>query len=348
MKQTSFSQKLTLCLIAGLVTGATFRRLGSKYLINYLPLDVVYILAYIVLLLGILLAFVWHHQDKAKRINLDYYNGLRQLIAVVVATDLIMFGIQKFLGLQMIVPLGLLDTPFSSFSGENLVWAFFRYSYAFVSVIALMQIISALLLFYPKTRLLGCMLALPMFVFILLIDFFYEMPMGVMLHGAILLTAIFYFLLPHSKRLLFALWVDKPLVKPSQFWLWTVPLIVVPIFCMFQLQHPDKHPEITAKYAVSDLKIDKKQVTVKSSADSVLTHIYFDLDDDVVFRWNDYRRQRIGRYKLGNEGKISIAWRYPNSKSPAFVGKLEVVKEGLKLNGMMDGQYYDMLLVRSK
>lgn len=102
----------------------------------------------------------------------------------------------------MIVPLGVLDQPFSSFSGENLVWAFFKYSYPFTVCIALLQIITAALLVFSKTRLFGLILAVPALVFITSLDFFYHMLIGVLIHGIILLIGVFYFLSQDFNRLI--------------------------------------------------------------------------------------------------------------------------------------------------
>ncbi|RDC58037.1 hypothetical protein DU508_03570 [Pedobacter chinensis] len=335
-------------LITGLTTGAVFRRLGSKYLVHYLPLDVIFILAYLFLLSGIAFAFVWHYSEKRKKVNLDYKHGLVQLIAFALALDLTMFGFQKLLGFQMIVPLGLLDTPFSSFSGEDLVWAFFKHSYAFTSVVAFMQMASAILLLFPKTRLFGSLIALPMLVFIWLMDFFYQMPTGVLLHGSILLTAIFYFLWLYRKRLLSICWINVSSVNFHYTWLWILLLMGISAFCLINRRHPDLHPQLTGKYAVADLKIEGLSQKAKYSTDSVLTFVYFDLDDDVVLRWNDHRRQRIGRYRLSNQGRITMKWRYPDNKLPAFEGQLIGVKDGFQLKGRMDTSNYEMLLIRDE
>lgn len=348
MEKTSLKHKLCLGIIAGLVTGATFRRLGSKYLIDYLPVDVVYLFAYAILLAGLGMAFVWHYRQVDDRQHSAYGVVLAQLIATVVAVDLIMFGMQKLLGLQMIVPLGLLDTPFSSFSGENLVWAFFRYSYGFTVVVAVLQVTAALLLFYPRTRLYGCLVALPIMGFILLMDFCYDMPFGVLLHGIILSVAILYFLSHHLERLFAALWLGEVPVKLSGLWSWMLALLAVPVFCMLHLRHPDRHPGLTGKYVVTGLKIDGIARQARSDTDSVLTTVYFDLDDEVVFRWNDYRRQRVGSYSLGRDGAIDMRWRYPSSGTAAFEGNLEALGDGWRLNGLMGQQHYEMRLERSR
>src|SRR4051794_3262677 len=126
----SLFNKFILGLIAGLVTGADFRRLGSKYLSDFISPDLIFIFSYLLLLTGFIIPFIWHYKEKRNVDTSKYRGWIEQIIAFTLALDLTMFGIHKFLGLQMIVPLGMLDSPLSSFSGENLVWAFFRHSYA--------------------------------------------------------------------------------------------------------------------------------------------------------------------------------------------------------------------------
>ncbi len=340
-------QKLLLGLLSAFVVGLVFRRLASKYLGAVVPLDLIYLAAYLPLFIALAVVFIWHSRER-RGIKTSYMIWIRQVIAFFLALDLAMFGIQKIQKLQMLIPLAKLDRPFSSFSGYDLVWAFFHFSYGFTVVIVLLQIAAATFILFNRTRLLGSLIALPMLVFISLMDIFYAMPLGVLAQGIVLLTAVIYFICAHGWHLLSQLIIpnnnnnNNTPVK----WLWPTLFVLVPVLGTITYEHPNKHPDLTGKYRVEDLKIDGISYQAKTSTDSILTHVYLDLDDDVVFRWNDHRRIRIGRYKLDDYGKIGMKWRYPTTGPGQFNGKLNRKGPRLDLNGEMEGKRYEMILIK--
>ncbi|WP_285009649.1 hypothetical protein [Pedobacter faecalis] len=339
-----FSSKLLLGLLSAFLVALTYRRLASKYISDIIPLHIIHILAYLPLLTALIIVFIWQTREN-KGLKPRYELWFRQVMAFSLGVDLAMFGLQKLQKLQMIVPLGKLDEPFSSFSGYDLVWAFFRYSYPFTSVVAILQIASAALILFGRTRLLGCLIALPLLVFITLVDLFYAMPAGVLLHGAVFLTAVVYFICTDATHLWpLLLNRSRHSVTPLK-WLWPVLFILVLLFCTIRLRHPNRHPELTGKYRVEHLTINGIAYQAKSSTDSVLTHVYLDLDNEVVFKWNDYRRQRIGHYALDGN-RITMKWQYPASATGAFKGNIRQQGERLHLDGVMDGQRFTMLLIK--
>jgi hypothetical protein len=129
-------------------------------------------------------------------------------------------------------------------------------------------------------------------------------------------------------------------------WLWPALFLLIPVLCSITYEHPNRHPELTGKYRVENLKIDGISYQAKTSTDSVLTNLYFDLDDEVVFNWNDYRRIRIGHYKLVGLENISMKWRYPKTGVRGFNGQLKRKGTRLDLTGEMEGKRYEMMLIK--
>lgn len=338
-----FYQKLLLGLLAAFVVALNYRRLASKYISDIIPLDFIHLSAYLPLLAALVLIGVWHFRE-CKGITSGYELWFRQVMSFSLALDLAMFGLQKIQKLQMIVPLGKLDEPFSSFSGYDLVWAFFRFSYPFTLVVAVLQIVSAAMILFGRTRLAGCLIALPMLVFITLMDLFYTMPPGVLLQGVVLLTAVIYFICTDGAHFWPLLLTRSHRSVTPVKWLWPFLILMIPVFCTIRLHHPDRHPEFTGKYRVENLKIDGIAYQAKNSADSVLTHVYLDLDDEVVFKWNDYRRQRIGHYELDGD-RIRMHWRYPVQGTGGFNGHIRRRGNRFTLDGIMDGRQFTMFLV---
>ncbi len=350
MNLFSFKSKFSLSLVCGLVTAASFRRLSAKYFNDLFSADIWYMLSYLILIIAILFPFFWQRKEKQQQFQgKTIQMVLEYLLLFSIALDLSMFGLQKLQKLQMIVPLGMLDSPLSDFSGEYLVWAFFRHSYGFTAVIALVQLLTAWLLLFARTRLLGAFLAIPLLGFIILMDFFYKLPWGVLLHGLILMTGVLYILVRDQKFIVQRLFSILPYPleissKALEVFL-RILLIALPGFLCLRLVSPDRHPELTGKYHVDQLFIDGKSFMIESSRDSLLSHVYFDLDNELVFRFNDYRRQWIGTYEYQN-GHFRIHWRYPDKTYPSFEGNLKQLHDTCYIEGSLGQEQYQLKLRR--
>lgn len=345
MYTTSLKNKIWLGLCFGLVIGATFLRLSTKYFSPWISPPFLLTATILFLIAALILPFVWHSMEKQQGINSsELKTRLEHRIIYAMSLDLIMFGFHKIEGLQMMVPLGLLDTPFSTLSGETLVWAFFKYSYPFTVFIALLQILTAVLLLFSKTRLFGLILAVPMLVFITCLDIFYQMPLGPLTHGVILLLGVFYFLSQDSKRLINFIFQPlegtKSINIPNYYKnIYRLSLFIWPLFFYCIYDYPNKHPQLTGKYQVQNLKIDNIALKAKSPKDSVLTTVYMDLEDEIAFDFNDWRYRYIGTYFLNEKNdSITIRWRYPSPKLDNFRGKLIRSNNQMILKGKMNGQ----------
>ncbi|MEN2412196.1 hypothetical protein [Flavobacterium mesophilum] len=326
-------------------------RLATKYFSPWIFPPILLGISILFLIASLILPFVWHSMEKQQGINgIELKMRLEHRMIYAISLDLIMFGFHKIEGLQMMVPLGLLDTPFSTLSGETLVWAFFKFSYPFTVFIALLQIATAVLLLFSKTRLFGLILIVPMLVFITSLDVFYQMPSGPLLHGIILLMGVFYFLSQDTKRLTAFIFQPMQGVKSltvSNYYknMYRASLFVWPVFFYLIYSYPNKHPQFTGKYQVQNLKIDNIAMKAKSPKDSVLTTIYMDLEDEVAFDFNDWRYRYIGTYYFNKKNdSITIRWRYPSDKLDNFKGRLVKRNNQFILKGKMNGELFDMVL----
>lgn len=351
MYTASLKNKIWLGLCFGLVGGAVFLRLATKYFSPWVPPLFLLVATILFLIAALILPFVWHSMEIQQGFkSSELKTRLEHRIIYAISLDLIMFGFHKIEGLQMMVPLGLLDTPFSTLSGETLVWAFFKYSYPFTVFIAFLQILTAAFLLFSRTRLFGLILSVPMLVFITCLDIFYQMPVGPLTHGIILLLGVFYFLSQDSKRLINFIFQPlegtKSLNVPNNYKnLYRASLFIWPVFFYLIYDYPNKHPGLTGKYTVQNLKIDNVSLKAKTPKDSVLTTVYMDLDDEIAFDFNDWRYRYIGTYFLNEKNdSITIRWRYPSDKLDNFKGKLIKTNNRMILNGKMDGKILQMEL----
>lgn len=353
MKITTLKSKIWLGLICGLVCGTVWRRLSFKYLSPWISTDILLFSSILLLITGIIIPFIWNKRDRQKLDTSAFRITMQSLLFLAVALDLTMFGWQKIEGLQMIVPLGMLDDPFSDFSGENLVWAFFRYSYPFTVTIAITQIVIAMLLVFPKTRLLGLIMAVPILVFIISMDYFYTMPVGVLAHALVILISVFYLLsLDHLRIKIFLFTPMDGLSVPDSDkkmkYIHFSILLISPLCFYFIYDFPDNNPALTGKYTVEQLVVNNIETKAVSPRDSILTQVYFDLDDDIVFRFNDYRSKYIGKYNLDEKtGNLQINWRYPSIERSQFTRTFSKDQKQLVLKGRMKGENLLIVLHRS-
>ena len=361
MQQISLLKKITTCFIAGLVTSFAIQRIVYRTIWEFKnkwipPPIFVVIPILLVLLFVIIYSFYWHRKERKEQINLTgtlaFWQGI---IRFFIALDLSMIGWQKLFHLQFYTPLGILDQPFSSFSGEALTWAYFGHSYAFTCVVGLLQIAGSYLLLFKRTSLFGCFILFPVLLNIVCIDFFYGLEAGELGHAIILLIGILYLLLQNYNRLAeFFFKAKNNLVAvhfKNRFIANMIRLLVVliPLLLIFSYSSRDKNPQLTGKYTVTNIFINQKPVIVTSCEDSILTTVYFDKGNDIVFEFNSQQRKLIGSYQFNKQDNhLSAAWRYP-SNQPMFEGTLIMTKQNqIRLLGKIGQDSLQVVLLKNK
>ena len=317
MHKISFVKKLITCSIAGLVIGEAIFRQGVTYFRSWVTIQSLAILPPAGLLAGIIYALIWQARSTSKPATLAFWQGL---IRYGVAFDLAEFGWAKIFHRQLVMPGSLLDLPYSSFSPSELFWTFFSHSYLFSCIIATLEIVGAMLLLFRRTRLAGVFVLLPVLGNILMMDIFYAV--GAQVHAAIMMLGVLYFLFIDFDRLrefFFAAKDRLPAVNMPRLLkaVLRLSIIIVPILLIAMAGNPDKHPELTGKYAVTDLQIGR-QVVQKNPCDSVLTLVYFDIKNRCVFEFNSPQRRWNGNYSIEKDS-LKIDWRLPE-KMPSFNG----------------------------
>nr|WP_295871916.1 hypothetical protein [uncultured Chitinophaga sp.] len=357
MDRIAFSRKLVVCLITGLVVGASFRRLTSRFVAHGVALPVVSLLAYLLLMVFLLTAVVWHYRERRHpALSLHWLPVIQGILLYTLAIDLCTFGWNKIYHLQMVVPLGQLDIPFSALSGEELTWAYFGWSYPYMVAIAIMQMTCALLLLWRRTRLLGLIMIVPVLLNIILMDTFYRMPPGVLLHALILMSGVAY-LLAVLRRPLVEFFLRRDWLPIGSGWgapvkwLLRAGVAVIPFMLNATYDYPNHHPELTGKYIVRQLTVNHIPCGRPATGDSLLTKVFMDLENDFVLEFNDWRRRYIGTYEYHPwDGRISARWRYPAGVHEAFAGTLKSDgKKGTwRFKGILGKDTVEMQLVKVK
>ena len=345
-------RKLAICLLIGVVAAFVLQRIIYRIIWEFgnrrIP-PPVYAIAGLVLVIAAALVF--------RRRALAGWQGI---LAGWIALDLAMFGWQKLFHLQDQVPLGRLDEPFSSFSGEDLTWAFFGRSFPFFCLIGILQIAGACLLMFRRTRLFGAVFLLPVILNIVLLNIFYGFEMGDTVHAIVLFFGLVCLILVHYDRLkavffrgdgvsggMGARGVVLPAgVLPAG----VLPAVVIaaPLVLVLSFGSPDRNPQLTGKYRVEDLTVNGVKLGVPSCQDSVLSTVYFDRGNDVVLEFNSLQRRWIGTYRLDRvSGGLVASWRYPASAKDPLVARLDRVQAGeWRIIGMLGKDSLQAKLVK--
>src|SRR5579863_7195729 len=252
-------RKLAICLLIGVVAAFVAQRIIYRIFWEFgdrwIP-PPVYAIAGLVLVVAATFIF--------RRRVIAAWQGI---LAGWIALDLAMFGWQKLFHLQGQVPLGRLDEPFSSFSGEDLTWAFFGRSFPFFCLIGILQIAGALLLMFRRTRLFGAIFLLPVILNIVLLNIFYGFDAGDTVHVFILLVGLSCLILVHYKQLAAVFFRGG---GQSGGGVLPAIVIVAPLMLVLSFGSPDRNPQLTGKYRVKDLTVNGVKMGLTSCQDSVL------------------------------------------------------------------------------
>ncbi|MDR6945198.1 hypothetical protein [Mucilaginibacter pocheonensis] len=317
MTQKSHSHALA-CFMAGIVGSIVIMRIGHRFLINWIPFVVQIAIAAFYFTGTLVYIFIWKRKAARQQIDsgavLGFWHGV---LRYFIALDLCMFGFQKIFHLQFAIPLGMLDNPFSSLSGEEMMWAFFGHFYAFTVIIACLQFMGAIMLLFRKTRLLAVIFLLPLLFNILLLDYFYNLGMVVNVYITILVIAMIYLLLLDYDRLaeFFLKAKDNaPVLKLKSPLLKNVirlSIFYIPLLLLAGYKFPKSYPRIMGKYEVKSVLVNNTDQKLKPCRDSLLTKIFID-NYDFVMEYNNYQARLIGSYQYNEQTRqLKAIWRYP-------------------------------------
>lgn len=317
-------------------------RVLARYAGGWIPVMAIYGLALLILPAVVLYGCVAYYRKK------DALRVFNTALICLIAFDLYSFGWQKIGGLQMVVPLGMLDLPFNQLDGETLTWAYFRRSYPFTVTIALTQISGSLMLLFRRTRLSGLVVLTPVLVNIILIDFFYHLHTWVLIHALVLMSAVSYLLYQYRQDLVDIFLRIAPDTIPWRIgWPGKLAVICIPAILLATYHFPDEHPAFTGKYRVDGLRVNGIPQKVTSTTDSILTTVYMDLNDEWVMDFNHYNNRHIGTYDY-KDGSIKVQWRYPAEFDLQMEGTFAPAPEqnGFRFNGVLGKDSLQMLLIR--
>jgi len=149
--------------------------------------------------LGIFLAaftgtVIWSLGDHKQSNYRDFYLGLRVAVRLFLAVELIRYGAMKVIPSQFPYPsLHQLTEPFGNASPMGLLWTFMGSSPAYTIFAGSVEMLGGILLFFPRTALLGALVSLVAMTQVCVLNFCYDVPVKLfsthLLGMAVFLTA---------------------------------------------------------------------------------------------------------------------------------------------------------------
>jgi uncharacterized membrane protein YphA (DoxX/SURF4 family) len=172
-----------------------------------------WVLAFCALVCAALITGVWSVLDRKRTSYPTLFKCFRLFIRFVLASELLLYGIDKAVPLQMPFPfLTRLVEPYGNFSPMGNLWAFIGASPPYEIFVGCAEILGAVLLIVPRTTMLGAIVCLADLTQVFMLNMTYDVP--VKLFSFHLLLMAVFLLAPDLPRLCRFFFLNRP-VGPS-------------------------------------------------------------------------------------------------------------------------------------
>ena len=121
----------------------------------------------------------------------------RELLAYLFAAKMVVFGAAKIFGTQFQLAERSYNIPLGELSGYELMWGFFGRHYELSLLIGLTELFIAIFVVFPRTRLFGLMIAVPVFINLLAMNTLFELGFLIIRHTIIDCLVIGFLLYPY-------------------------------------------------------------------------------------------------------------------------------------------------------
>jgi UPF0716 family protein affecting phage T7 exclusion len=178
-----------------------------------------WVLAFFLLVLAAVATVIWSFLDRQRSEYVTLNKWFRVFIRFALASQLIGYGMDKVVPLQMPFPyLTRLLEPFGNFSPMGVLWASIGASPAYETFAGCAETIAGVLLIFPRTTMLGALIALADMTQVFMLNMTYDVP--VKLFSFHLLLMALLLLAPDIRRLVDFFFSNRavmPSTKPQLF-----------------------------------------------------------------------------------------------------------------------------------
>ncbi len=156
---------------------------------------------------------VWSALDRRRENYVTLYKWFRLFMRFALASQMIGYGIDKVVPLQMPYPyLTRLLEPFGNFSPMGVLWQSVGAAPAFESYVGCAETLAGVLLIFPRTTMLGALIALCDMTHVFMLNMTYDVPVKLFSFHLMLMTL--FLLAPDFQRLVNFFFCDRT-VGPS-------------------------------------------------------------------------------------------------------------------------------------
>jgi hypothetical protein len=282
-------------------------------------------------------------------------SAFKKIMIYQIGFILFLFGWMKVFKLHLNASIVYLDMPIGELSGYELSTAFYGYSYPFIIFIGCLQLTGSTLLLFKRTRLLGVLILSPILANIIVTNITYSIGIGVTLMAfSLLLGCIIIILEDYEKikQLIFPSKDKKEESKNKFNSLITAFIIIIPLVLGFINYKPHTNPDIIGTYSVKGYSANGKIVDYQNCNDTLLTVIYFDENQDCIFKYgNDFDVLKVGKLKTTKYKKtLEVIWRYPKNYSDTLIANFEKSNnnEEYRLIGKLGKNDIEIELIKKK
>ncbi|RYD56605.1 MAG: hypothetical protein EOP56_11170 [Sphingobacteriales bacterium] len=157
-------------------------------------------------------------------------NRLYNIARYLAAFFIMFYGFAKLNGAQFTVIESELDKPMREVSGFWLTWYYFGYSWFYGNIIAVLQIVSGIGLLFRRTTLIAALVLLSVMGNILMVDYFFSIPMQGSAMAVVITVLLLIVLARHKHDLIAFFWKQQPDGNKSGIgnWILRIAIVVVP------------------------------------------------------------------------------------------------------------------------
>jgi uncharacterized membrane protein YphA (DoxX/SURF4 family) len=178
-----------------------------------------WVLAFCLLVIAAVATGVWSFLDRKRENYTTLHKWFRLFIRFALAGQLIGYGVDKAIPLQMPFPyLTRLIEPFHDFSPMGVLWSSIGASPAYESFAGCAELLGGVLLIFPRTTTLGALVSLADMTQVFMLNMTYDVPVKLLSFHLILLSL--FLLAPEFQRLadfFFSNRTVRPSTQPQLF-----------------------------------------------------------------------------------------------------------------------------------
>jgi hypothetical protein len=322
-KKISFAKKFAVCFILSVLSASTLLLIGSD-ISQWIRPMFIFSLAAILFITPYILLPIWEYQERRHlKSSSSLYNHAQDWVAFLTGLCIAIFGWKKIFGMQFRTPLSVADLPMSGQGGEALTWFYFGHSIVFGFIIAFFQVIGSLLLFFRRTRLFAIFILFPVMLNIMLINIFYQINPGALLQSLVLTGGLVYLISHYYQEMISFFFKVHDNPSRKKFGVSMLPVLgslLAFLFVLFASGSIPKEYPVFGVYKVKSIILNGQSVTPDScpANDSVLTRLYFDINNVCVMEYNSPNRRMIANY-LYHEADKTIQCSFMNNGKQEFL-----------------------------